>query len=172
MAAQSAHRIKVDGTMSEGFGHHFLVQLHSGPLDEGMIDLWQEAWQVTFPTIDFSARRDWFRAHVADVCAHHGHLLCVFDGQKLIGFALYDDERSYMDQLVLAPAYFGSGAGEQLLNEVRARVSNPLMVDVNQDNHRACRFYQRAGFVIIAEGRNERSGLATFSMRDNSALKC
>ena len=34
---------------------------------EAMLDMWVAAWQAAYPAIDFAARRDWARDHVAEL---------------------------------------------------------------------------------------------------------
>jgi putative acetyltransferase len=145
---------------------HITLKTDMSGVDETMLDLWQASWQITFPEIDFSQRRAWLTEHIAGACADGAALLGAYDGARLVGFALYDASRAYMDQLVVAPDRFGTGVARFLLDEVRTRVTSPLTLDVNQDNARACRFYKRAGFVVVREGMNERSGKLTFLMRD------
>lgn len=140
--------------------------IHAHLEDATLFDLWEQAWQATFPALDFRARRAWFETHVADLCTDGAQLLCAYDDKAPAGFALFHPRTNYMDQLVVAPTYFGSGLALVLLNEVRRCVAGALALDVNQDNLRACRFYLRVGFEIKAEGRNARSGLATYSLRD------
>jgi putative acetyltransferase len=111
-----------------------------------LAELWVTSWQETMQKIDFLARRPWFLDH-------------------LLGFVTFDPATAYLDQLAVAPEAKGSGAASLLLNEARRLSPDGLTLDVNQDNPRALRFYEREGFEKIGEGTNPRSGLKTWRLR-------
>ncbi len=118
------------------------------------------------PAIDFPARRPWFLDHLQKLEAAGAVTVCAFDGSgRLLGFATFDPAAAYLDQLAVAPDAKGSGGARLLLNEARRRSQGRLTLDVNQDNVRALRFYEREGFEKIAEGTNPRSGLKTWRLR-------
>jgi putative acetyltransferase len=83
---------------------------------------------------------------------------------QLLGFVTFDPATAYLDQLAVAPEAKGSGAASLLLNEARRLSPDGLTLDVNQDNPRALRFYEREGFEKIGEGTNPRSGLKTWRL--------
>jgi putative acetyltransferase len=60
-----------------------------------------------------------------------------------------------VEALFVAPEWFGRGGGTLLLDYAR-QMKGPLLVDVNEQNPRAVRFYLDRGFHII--GRSERDG--------------
>ena len=120
------------------------------------------------PEIDFSARRDWFIAHMQALEAAGALTVCAFDGaEELIGFVNVDPATSYLDQLAVAPQAKGRGVAHLLLEAARRISPLGLTLDVNQENPRALRFYEGQGFVKIAEGINPRSGLKTWRMQSN-----
>lgn len=131
-----------------------------------LADLWVASWREAMPEIDFSARRPWFCAHMQALKASGAAIFCAYDGaNRLIGFATLDPVSGYLDQIAVAPDAKGSGAAMLLLNEARRRAPIGLELDVNQDNGRAVRFYEREGFEKCAEGVNPRSGLKTWRLR-------
>lgn len=120
------------------------------------------------PEIDFSARRDWFIAHMQALEAAGALTVCAFDGaEELIGFVNVDPATSYLDQLAVAPQAKGQGVAHLLLEAARRISPLGLTLDVNQENPRALRFYEGQGFVKIAEAINPRSGLKTWRMQSN-----
>lgn len=123
------------------------------------------------PQIDFTLRRQWFYEHLLGLEAAGAITICCFDGSgRLVGFATFDPASAYLDQLCVAPEAKGRGAAAFLLNEARRLSPKELILDVNQDNARAIRFYEREGFEKVAEGVNARSGLKTWRLRwPNSA---
>jgi putative acetyltransferase len=131
-----------------------------------LIALWVESWQATMPHIDFSARRDWFRAHLQASEEEGALTICGFDAEgNLAGFLLLFMQRNYLEQVAVHPRHFRSGLARRLLDEAKARCPHGLTLDVNADNARALQFYQRHGCVRVAAGTNPRSGLPTFTMR-------
>lgn len=131
-----------------------------------LADLWVASWQEAMPSIDFRARRPWLIDHLRNLEAAGAVTVCALDGSdKLLGFATFDPAEAYLNQLAVAPEAKGSSAATLLLNEVRRLCSGSLTLDVNQDNSRAVRFYEREGFEKIAEGTNSDSGLKTWRLR-------
>lgn len=73
-------------------------------------------------------------------------LLVAIDDDKVIGFAgIYENK---LEMLFIDPAYFGQGMGYKLINYCFEQY-NIQFVDVNEQNPRAFKFYQRQGFSVI-----------------------
>jgi putative acetyltransferase len=130
-----------------------------------LADLWVAVWQAVMPQIDFTARRSWLITCVKDIEAQGGVTVCAYDkGDKVAGFFLLDLGRAYLEQIVIAPPLFGSGLGRLLIGEAQRLSPDGLALDVNADNLRALRFYEKAGFERGEPGINPVSGLATWRM--------
>ena len=126
-------------------------------------DLWIAAWTRAMPAIDFEARRAWFVDHVVALQARGADIVCAFsaaDG-RMVGFVTHEKPGN-VDQLCVAADAWGSGAATALLNAVKRLSGGSLSLDVNQDNARAVRFYEREGFRRVRAGLNPSSGLATW----------
>jgi putative acetyltransferase len=131
-----------------------------------LADLWVASWQAVMPTIDFSARREWFFTYLEDIERQGGATLSAFDAEdRLAGFMLLDPLQRVLEQLCIAPSRFGSGLGGFLLDHAKNLCRTGLSLDVNADNPRALRFYEKHGFLRIASGINPRSGLPIWHMR-------
>ncbi len=76
----------------------------------------------------------------------------------LIGFVTVDPRTSYLDQIVVAPEYWAAGVGAALIRVAKHLSPTSLDLDVNTDNVRAIRFYQKQGFAIAGAGVNPTSG--------------
>lgn len=144
-----------------------LYRLASRGLDLAPIaELWIASWQATLPAIDFSARRAWFLTYVVEIEQRGGLLLCAFDQEGILsGFILLDTASGVLEQIAIAPAFFGSGLGAFLLEAAKERCRTGLRLDVNTDNPRAVRFYEKHGFLRTGPGTNPQSGLAIWHMR-------
>lgn len=131
-----------------------------------MLDLWVASWRATFPEIDFDARREWLTRHVAQLEAAGAETLCLFAGAPpaLAGFVVIDPATGWLDQICVDPAHFGAGHGEALMAAARDVSPRLVRLDVNADNARAIRFYERSGFVVTGPGADSLSGRATLMM--------
>lgn len=131
-----------------------------------LVDLWVASWREAMPNIDFSARRQWFCAHLQALEAAGAVTICGFDAAgRLLGFVTLDPASGYLDQIAVAPQAKGGGAAGLLLNAARRLSPQGLVLEVNQDNPRALGFYEREGFETIAAGVNPASGLKTWRLR-------
>ncbi|MFT4097353.1 MAG: N-acetyltransferase [Rhodoblastus sp.] len=134
---------------------------------DALADLWVASWRVTFPDIDFEARRPWFAERLAELEGQGAQLICMFqDGQKpgerkLVGFVLIDPATGWLDQIAVKPNSFGAGVGRELLNAAKRASPGKIRLDVNADNFRALRFYKREGFTRVGAGVNALSGRET-----------
>ncbi len=130
-----------------------------------LADLWVAAWQAVMPQVDFAARRAWLITCVRDIEAQGGMTVCAYDAQgEAAGFILLDLRRAYIEQIAIAPDLFGAGLARLLIGEAQRLCPDGLALDVNADNLRALRFYEKAGFQRGEPGINPASGLATWRM--------
>jgi putative acetyltransferase len=78
---------------------------------------------------------------------------------KMVGFVTVDQRTGYVDQLVVAPSFWGIGVGTKLIAEAKRLSPAGLNLDVNTDNARAIAFYtEKEGFVVTGNGFNAFSG--------------
>lgn len=86
-----------------------------------------------------------------------------FEGDMPVGLLSFGDSR-YIDvgedtielwRIYMLPQYWGSGLGEELfswgLNEIIARGYRKVILWVLEENGRACRFYEKFGFIHNGE---------------------
>lgn len=69
------------------------------------------------------------------------------EDNQLIGFS--GTAENSLEMLFLAPEYFGKGYGNQILQQL-IQEDGINKIDVNEDNPRALRFYQKNGFEVIS----------------------
>lgn len=129
---------------------------------EPALDLWRRAWNAAMPEIDFSARMDWWRGRWSNELVPNNQVTVAETGGALIGFVVIDPKSGYLDQIVVDPEYWGSKAAKMLLDEARRISPHGITLDVNQNNERAIKFYEREGFVRTGEGKNAVSGKPTY----------
>jgi putative acetyltransferase len=132
-----------------------------------LVDLWVESWQQAMPAIDFDSRRAWFIEHLTGLRDAGAQVVCAFDTTcgAMAGFVTINPSLNHLDQLAVAPRYWGTSAAAVLVDAARRRSSGEIWLDVNQDNPRAVRFYEKQAFLRESESINPRSGLKTWRYR-------
>jgi putative acetyltransferase len=114
--------------------------------EDAAIALWHATWQLAYPAIDFTKRLDWWRARWRNELVPQAAVVVAEQNGALTGFVTID-AHGYLDQLVVAPAQWGSGLAAALVGEAKRRSPQGVTLKVNADNFRAIKFYQRNGFV-------------------------
>lgn len=131
-----------------------------------LIDLWVAAWRATGLAIDFEARRSWLDQRLRAHRGEGGSIVVGLGGGGVpAGFVTLDPATGYLDQLCVAPLERGSGLASALLDAAKRLSPGFLELDVNDDNRRAWRFYEREGFRVVTQGLGAQSGLSTLRMR-------
>lgn len=126
--------------------------------EDAAIALWLRTWQATYPDIDFAARLGWWRERWRNELLPIAQIAVAEAEGGVIGFVTIDPATGYLDQLVVAPEYWGSGAGFALINEAKRRSPAGIDLDVNVDNARAKAFYGKCGFAVTGDGKNPITG--------------
>ena len=123
------------------------------------IELWRRTWQAAYPEIDFGARLAWWRERWRGELVPQARIVVAEMDGVLEGFVTVDPKTGYLDQIVVAPEFWGSNVAALLIDEGK-RIS-PVRLDllVNQDNTRAIAFYEKHGFRHVGEDVNPVSGL-------------
>ena len=121
--------------------------------EDAAIALWLETWRLAYPSIDFDARVDWWRARWRNELVPNAAIVVGEQAGALVGFVTIDPS-GYLDQLVVAPDHWGSKLATELVDEAKRRSPDGVTLKVNADNARAIRFYERNGFVHVGEDVN------------------
>jgi putative acetyltransferase len=137
---------------------------YSAADEDAAIELWRRTWQKHYPHIDFNARVAWWRGRWRKELVPGAHIVLADVDGALGGFVTVDPKTTYLDQIVVAPEYWGSDVALALLDEAKRLSPKGLYLLVNKDNFRAIRFYEKHGFVIAGEDKNPVSGLAVNRM--------
>ncbi len=126
--------------------------------EDAAIELWRRTWAHHFPHIDFNARVAWWRERWRAELVPVAKIVVAEQSGALIGFVTVDPKTRYLDQIVVAPEQWGSGAALALLDEAKRLSPAGLDLLVNKDNFRAIRFYEKHGFAYAGEDKNPVSG--------------
>jgi putative acetyltransferase len=132
--------------------------------EDATIEIWRRSWQDAYPNIDFAARVDWWRERWRNELVPQAKILVAEMDSVLEGFVTVDPKTGYLDQIVVAPEFWGSNVATMLLDAGK-RIS-PARLDllVNKDNNRAIAFYEKNGFAMAGDDVNPVSGRPVFKM--------
>lgn len=131
-----------------------------------LTDLWIASWCEAMPEIDFEGRRGWFVDHL---CALIGAGVTIMlavsasDG-TIAGFVTVDEASGHVDQLAVHPDHWGHAIAGTLIRYAASQAGRPVTLEVNEENVRAVRFYEKTGFRVIGHGENPLSGRPTLRM--------
>ena len=126
------------------------------------IALWLRAWQAAMPEIDFSVRLTWWRERwTRELVPSNTIRIAERDGE-IAGFVVIDPGSGYLDQIAVAPEDWGTGVAKRLMDEAKRISPARISLEVNQENARGIRFYERAGFERAGDGVNPLSGRPTW----------
>ena len=94
---------------------------------------------------DEASTSDWMRhVVIANQC-----VWVAIHGERLLGFAAL--EGTWLEQLYVDTHVQGGGIGRMLLQAAKDTSPQDLWLHVFTRNHRARRFYEAAGFVLVDE---------------------
>lgn len=127
--------------------------------EDAAIELWRRTWAQHYPRIDFNARVAWWRERWRKELVPVARIVVAEQEGRLIGFVTIDPRTMYLDQIVVAPEAWGSGAALALLDEAKRLSPRGIDLLVNKDNARAICFYEKHGFAYVSEDKNPVSGI-------------
>jgi len=116
---------------------------------ERLVGLWREAFEFGVGVTDphpLSEQRQYF---IAQVLPHNRVTLAVLESQ-LVGFVAASAES--VSQLHVQVGLHRQGIGSALLALSKAQSTGSLWLYAFTQNVRACRFYEKHGFVAIERG--------------------
>ena len=125
-----------------------LVDYEEAYLDR-LVRLWREAFEFGVGVTDphpLAEQRDYF---VSTVLPAHRVTLALLE-ERLVGFVAASPES--VGQLHVQVGLHRQGIGSRLLDLAKERSSGSLWLYAFARNGRACRFYEKHGFVVVARG--------------------
>jgi putative acetyltransferase len=141
------------------------VRPYTAADEDAAIELWRRTWQETYPQIDFAARVAWWRERWRTELVPQAKVLVAEMDGVLEGFVTVDPKTGYMDQIAVAPEFWGSNVAGMLLDAGKRIAPAGIDLLVNKDNVRAIAFYEKQGFVMAGDDVNPVSGRPVFRMK-------
>ena len=146
-------------------GAGYVLRTYAPGDEAAAIALWLRTWRTAYPQLDFAARLDWWRARWRTELVPAATIVVAEADGAIAGFVTVDPVTLYLDQIVVAPERWRSGIGAALIAEAKRLSPAGLDLDVNTDNIRAIKFYEKQGFFIAGAGVNPISGKPVHRMR-------
>ncbi|WP_312345011.1 GNAT family N-acetyltransferase [Chryseobacterium binzhouense] len=125
---------------------HFNIEPYSDKVREQVLKVWENS---VLATHDFLSPNDFreIKELVSSINFNQLDVFCLINGNIVSGFIGVAEKK--IEMLFLDSQIFGKGLGLQLLNfAVKELKANK--VDVNEQNVKAVKFYQKSGFEIFA----------------------
>jgi len=138
---------------------------YSAADEDAAIELWRRTWQEAYPHLDFAARIDWWRERWRGELVPQTKIVVAEMEGVIEGFVTIDPKTGYLDQIVVAPEFWGSNVAAMLLDEAKRLSPTHIELLVNKDNARAIAFYEKNGFVFAGDDVNPVSGRPVNRMR-------
>ena len=142
----------------------YTLRRYTAADEDAAIELWRRTWSKHYPHLDFNARLAWWRERWRNELVPVAQIVLAERDDDLIGFVTVDPKTMYLDQIVVAPEYWGSEIAAALLDEAKRLSPKGLDLLVNKDNFRAIRFYEKHGFTYAGEDKNPVSGIPVTRM--------
>jgi putative acetyltransferase len=146
-------------------GPALTVRPYAAADEDAAIALWQRTWQQHYPQIDFAARVEWWRERWRTELVPQARILIAEMDGVIEGFVTVDPSSGYLDQIVVAPEFWGSNVAALLLDAAKRVAPAAIELLVKKDNGRAIAFYEKHGFDMIGDDVNPVSGRPVSRMR-------
>ena len=141
------------------------LRLYTAADEDAAIALWLRSWQKAYPQIDFAARLAWWRERWRNELVPRAKIVIAETEGVMEGFVTVEPDNGYLDQIVVAPEFWGSNVAAMLLDEAKRLAPAGIELLVNKDNARAIAFYEKHGFACIGDDVNPISGRSVDRMR-------
>ena len=141
------------------------VRPYAATDEDAAIELWRRSWREAYPHIDFAERVAWWRERWRTELVPQTKILVAEMDRVLEGFVTVDPKTGYMDQIVVAPEFWGSNVAQMLLDAGKRIAPAGIDLLVNKDNARAIAFYEKQGFAMAGDDVNPVSGRPVFRMK-------
>ena len=107
--------------------------------EDAAIELWRRSWQVACPHLDFTARIGWWRERWRNELVPRARIVVAETGGVLEGLVTIEPDTGYLDQLVVAPEFWGSNIGTLLMDEAKRISPTKLDLLVNKEDRKSTR---------------------------------
>ena len=155
---QPPHRAEADGAVSEPA---LKLRPYAAADEDAAIELWRRTWQQAYPDIDFAARVAWWRERWRNELVPQATIVVAEMDGVLEGFVTVDPKTGYLDQIVVAPEFWGSNvAAHAARRRPSASRRRGSICWSTRTTPAPSRFYEKHGFVLRRRRRQSGVGPA------------
>lgn len=133
---------------------NYKIEKYNDKYRQQILTVWEKSVQATH---SFLSKTDFeeIKELVATIKFNEFQVFCLADEKLVLGFIGVADKK--IEMLFLDPDYFGQGLGKKLLSfAVKELAADKL--DVNEQNTKALRFYQKFGFETFERADKDEQG--------------
>lgn len=141
----------------------FRIEKYQDSYRDQLLDVWENSVLATHHFLlpaDFES----IKALVLTMDFNDFQVYCLLNGSELAGFIGVADDK--VEMLFIAPEFMGQGLGRRLMDFAIGSMQI-CKVDVNEQNGKALRFYQKIGFKIYERSPLDDQGKAYPILRMN-----
>lgn len=133
---------------------NFEIIEYSDTYKDQVLAIWEKS---VLATHDFLKQDDFIeiKALVHSIDFNDFQVFCLLNENRVLGFIGVAEKK--VEMLFIDPAYIGQGLGKKLLNFAILEL-NANLVDVNEQNTNAFKFYQKFGFEIFERTDRDEQG--------------
>lgn len=133
---------------------NFEITEYSDTYKQQILTVWEKS---VLATHDFLTPTDFMEIKklVNSINFNDFQVFCLVNGKVISGFIGVAEKK--VEMLFLDPKYFGQGLGHKLLN-FAVKELNADKVDVNEQNTKALKFYQKFGFETFERTNKDDQG--------------
>lgn len=133
---------------------NFKIEKYNDKYRQQMLIVWEKSVQATHKFLSETDFED-IKELVAAINFKEFQVFCLTDKKLVLGFIGVADKK--IEMLFLEPAYFGKGLGQKLLSFAVKKLAADKL-DVNEQNTKAVRFYQKYGFEAFERTDKDEQG--------------
>ncbi|SCY37695.1 GNAT family N-acetyltransferase [Flavobacterium caeni] len=132
----------------------FAIVPYEDRFKKELVDVWERSVRATH---DFLDPTDivYFKGIVEHIDFNSFPVFCVVDQNRVVGFVGVADTK--IEMLFLDPDHIGKGLGKRLV-EFALVEWQANKVDVNEQNLKAVKFYEKCGFVVCGRTEKDSAG--------------
>jgi len=132
----------------------FSIKPYSEKYQEQILTIWEKS---VLATQDFLTSTDFkeIKELVGNINFNDFQVFCLTKENLVLGFIGVADKK--VEMLFLSPEYFGQGYGHKLLTFAIEKLS-ATKLDVNEQNTKALKFYQKFGFETYERTEKDEQG--------------
>lgn len=147
----------------------FILQEFDSKDTDAIVQLWYDTWHETFPHLTHPDSINGWKHRFETKIVPTMHVVVAKANSVCIGFMALDVPKHYLSQIFVDRRYHRSGVGGLLIEQAKSICPAYLSLHTLQSNTKACKFYEKHGFIQGEEGVNPVNGQANIAYHWHSS---